>query len=492
MPRRTRRQVLGALGLGLSAALGGCSALQNGDATTTVTGTPSPAGTTTPATTPADRTSTATTSTQTTRDSDGPGTPTEVTLEARTREFLALLGEGEFEAAHEELAPVATEDLPATRLERVWTGVEQQDGPYRTVTDFAHSTRNGYQLVVATALFETGRRDVRVFFDEAGDVAGFFVGSGATYDWSPPAYGQEDALTERELSLTATDDCSLGATLTLPTGSDTVPGVVLVHGSGPQDRDETVGPNKPFKDIAWGLASRGIAVLRYDKRTQACDVDPSALTIDDVVTNDALRAIARLRGHERVIEDGVVVVGHSLGATMVPRIAEREGALAGAAMLAPLGRSLADAIVDQSRYLFELDGDLTGTEADRLDEIRATAEQIRTLDIAEGEVVLSAGREYWRTLSAYDRFATARRIETPLFLAFGGRDWQVTVEDDRPLWRDALADREATRFETYPAVNHYFMAGEGQPTRAEYFEEGHVERSIVEDLAAWTSRVIDR
>ncbi len=489
MPPTTRRCLLRAAGLGLAAALGGCAALQDDTTTTREPSARSPTSASPTDTTPTTRAS------PTASPTDTPGgdttTPGPAALEARTREFLSLLGEGEFETAHGFLAPAAAEQLPAARIERVWTGVESEDGPYESVTDFQHGTSDGYRQVVATAVFDAGRRQVRLTFD-GEDVVGFWVGSGQQYDWSRPDYVTPDAFGETDLTLAAPGDCSLGATLTLPAGSEPVPGVVLVHGSGPQDRDETVGPNKPFKDIAWGLASRGLAVLRYDKRTHACDVDPSALTIDEVVTDDALTAITRLRDHERVPDDRVVLVGHSLGATLAPRIADRDGRLAGAAMLAPLGRSVAAAIVDQSRYLFELDGELSEAEADRLDEIRATAERIRTLDIAEGEVAVTGGREYWRTLTAYDRFATANRLRIPLYLAFGGRDWQVTVDDDRRLWRDALADREDTRFETYPAANHYFMTGEGQPTRAEYFEEDQVARSTVEDLAAWTSRVTDR
>lgn len=84
----------------------------------------------------------------------------------------------------------------------------------------------------------------------------------------------------------------MGGTLLPPTDGESVPGAVIVHGSGPTDRDGTHGPNKPYKQLAWGLASRGVPVLRCDKRTFACAADPTAVTIDAVVTDDAL-AVAR-------------------------------------------------------------------------------------------------------------------------------------------------------------------------------------------------------
>src|SRR5437868_1155092 len=74
-----------------------------------------------------------------------------------------------------------------------------------------------------------------------------------------------DTFDEREVTV-GKGEWELPGTLGLPKGSGPFPAVVLVQGSGPQDRDETMGVNKPFQDIAWGLASNGIAVLRYDKR----------------------------------------------------------------------------------------------------------------------------------------------------------------------------------------------------------------------------------
>src|SRR6185369_4322477 len=86
--------------------------------------------------------------------------------------------------------------------------------------------------------------------------------------YQPPAYVVPSMFREQELTVGAGTEWALPATLTLPTGTGPFPAVVLVHGSGPNDRDETIGPNKPFQDLAQGLASQGIAVLRYEKRTK--------------------------------------------------------------------------------------------------------------------------------------------------------------------------------------------------------------------------------
>jgi dienelactone hydrolase len=93
--------------------------------------------------------------------------------------------------------------------------------------------------------------------------------------------------------------------------------------SGPNDRDETIGPNKPFQDLAWGLASQGIAVLRYDKRTRVYPAQFVALpnaTVKEETIDDALAAVALLRNTPNIDQHRIFVLGHSLGGMLVPRI----------------------------------------------------------------------------------------------------------------------------------------------------------------------------
>jgi dienelactone hydrolase len=103
---------------------------------------------------------------------------------------------------------------------------------------------------------------------------------------------------------------------------------VLVHGSGPQDRDETIGPNKPFRDLAWGLASQGIAVLRYEKRTKKHAMKlvliKNTITVKQETIDDALAAVALLRKTERIDPNRIFVLGHSLGGMLIPRIGARD------------------------------------------------------------------------------------------------------------------------------------------------------------------------
>ena len=106
--------------------------------------------------------------------------------------------------------------------------------------------------------FERGGLTVVMSVDEAGLLQGLKIEPAAAV-WAPPAYADPDRFAEREVRV-GSGPLAVPGTLSVPRGDGPWPGVVLLSGGGPFDRDQTSGPNKPLKDLAWGLASRGVAV----------------------------------------------------------------------------------------------------------------------------------------------------------------------------------------------------------------------------------------
>src|SRR5262249_7812891 len=160
------------------------------------------------------------------------------------------------------------------------------------------------------------------------------------------------------------------------------PAAILVHGSGPNDRDEHVGANRPFRDLAWGLATKGVAVLRYDKRTRVYGKDfttnAALFTVREEAIDDALVAVAQVRTAAGIDPKRIFVLGHSLGGTLAPRIGESDPHLGGLILLAGSTRPLEDLVVEQNLHNLSLDGPLTPRDEGQMESVRKLANRIKS------------------------------------------------------------------------------------------------------------------
>src|ERR1035441_9246797 len=154
--------------------------------------------------------------------------------------------------------------LPASELAKVGAMIKTY-GALEKILEPVGPGSGPDSIVVFPAKFPNQNINFRIIINSAGLVAGFFQLPGGI-NWQRPEYSQPATFKEREVTV-GQGEWKLSGTLTVPVGAGPFPAVVLVHGSGPNDRDETVGGAKVFKDLAEGLASRGIVVLRYEKRT---------------------------------------------------------------------------------------------------------------------------------------------------------------------------------------------------------------------------------
>ena len=248
--------------------------------------------------------------------------------------------------------------------------------------------------------------------------------------------------------------------------------VVLVHGSGPQDRDGTVGPNKPLRDLAWGLANRQIAVLRYEKRTRQHAEKLASipnLTVREEVTDDALAGATLLRTKSGIAPQRVFILGHSLGGTLAPRIASQDHQLAGIVIMAGAALPFWDVARQQLTYLASLQSGASSANP----------------SLEDGLAMLrrAAPESYWKDLDAYKPLEVAASLKIPMLILQGERDYQVTTEN-LLAWRKALDGGSAT-FKTYAALNHLFLPGTGKSTPAEYERAGRIPDGVVDDIAAW-------
>lgn len=379
------------------------------------------------------------------------------------------------------VAPVVSAALDEGRLRTVRTQLIAAAGPLRMLTPLRDSIQaDGSHTIEFDARFERQAAIVRVVLDGERRVTGLWFLPPAPPPAREPPYADAALYSERAITV-GEAPWTLPGTLTMPAGEDAVPAVVLVHGSGPHDRDETVGPNRPFLDLAHGLASNGVAVLRYEKRTKThgARMDPD-ITVEQEVILDALAALEVARAQARV--DRVYVLGHSLGGQLAPIIAQRADGVAGAILLAAPARPLADILAEQLTYIDSITPD-SATSA-RLRALIDSAAMIRNRTLPPGAMVMGATAGYMYDLDDRNALGVAKELEAPLLVLQGGRDYQVTREDYE-LWRAALEGRRAS-FREYPELNHLFMEGQGKATPQEYLAvRGHVAERVIFDIARW-------
>ncbi len=307
---------------------------------------------------------------------------------------------------------------------------------------------------------------------------------------------QSGASAPRQLAV-AVGSPPLRATLTLPSsGSGPFPAVVLVSGSGPNDQNETIGPNHPLLDVALGLAARGIASLRYDKRTRdyPTSVDAGTYTPTEEYVPDALAAIALLERDRRIDPHRIFVLGHSQGGTYAPAIAARAPQLAGVILMAAATEPIGAALLRQVRYLATLPGATGASAKAQLAVLSAEASGIgdpaKLAKDPPGTVLLGGvGPAYYLSAFRYDEVAAARSIPQPLLLLQGDRDYQVTVSDDLDVWLRGLRGRRGVTVVQFPRADHLFLDGSGRPTPVEYATPGHVDPTVIATIAGWIERV---
>lgn len=303
----------------------------------------------------------------------------------------------------------------------------------------------------------------------------------------------EDAVEERKLSFES-DGLKFPAILTLPkTHTAPVPVVVMVQGSGPQDADETIGPNKPFRDIALGLGAAGIATLRYDKRThfapQTFQAHPD---LDHKVTLDAVAALQFVSGLQEIDRQRIFLLGHSLGGTMAPTIAadfiaSGKGNIRGLILLAAGAVRIDKTIERQTAFQAKRHG-ASSTALEQLqkqwEDIFVTVKDKNTPpDRVLGIGTLQLPVAYWRSWLKQDPATELTKLEIPALVMRGFSDIQISEEDFSKLQHANLAPGgEGLQID---GLNHLFMPVKGKSTGDEYLQPGHVSPDAINLISQW-------
>ncbi|HET9400854.1 MAG TPA: alpha/beta fold hydrolase [Candidatus Acidoferrales bacterium] len=419
------------------------------------------------------------------------------TDEAVVRQFIADVTSKNFSAAEQRFTERMAQALPPEKFPATWNSVLAQFGEFQSIEGVSHRQAGEYDVFAVNCKFARLKGVLTVTLDAQQRVAGFNMSvsvEAAVSSWTAPAYVDSAAFTERAITFGASP-WILPGTLSMPKGAGPFPAIVLVHGSGTiaGDQDETYGPNKTFKDLAWGLSSRGIAVLRYTKRTRQYSATvmsgPEPLTTKQETIDDARAAVAFLATQAGIDPKHIFLAGHSLGGYLAPRIASGDPQIAGLIILAGSTRPLEDMVLEQIRaQVARQHAEDTPQGKKAIADAENEKRIIEDPSLKPGTRVTSVGvpvpSDYFLDLRGYDPVKIAQTLQVPMLILQGEKDIQVSMVDFMN-WKAALGSRKDVTLKSYPLLSHMFMPVAGAATGEEYNQSAHVEPGVIEDVAAW-------
>jgi uncharacterized protein len=413
-------------------------------------------------------------------------------LEVAARALVTALAKDDYAAATKDFDETMLKVMPAEKLGAIWKDLQGKVGAFKKQGTARTEKVKKIDRVVILCEFEKMNLEAQVAFSPDKKVTG--LGFVQAFEYKAPAYVKKEAFTEKEVEI-GSGEWAVPGTLSLPVGNGPFPAVVLVHGSGPNDRDETVGLNKPFRDLAGGLASRGIAVLRYDKRTRIHGAKMVAakvpITVKEEVLDDVLAAVQLLRKQKGVDGKQVFVLGHSLGAILAPRLGTLDPGIAGLVIMAGATRPLEDLVAEQFEYLFSLEGPLSDENKAKLEKLKVQVARVKdpklSPDTPAADLPLAAPAVYWLSLRESPPAETAAKVKQPMLILQGERDYQVSMTDFEG-WKKAVGGRRDVTLKSFPELNHLFVEGTGKSKPAEYQAEGHVAPVVIDDIAGWIKK----
>jgi len=286
--------------------------------------------------------------------------------------------------------------------------------------------------------------------------------------------------------------------LTLPehTGFP-VPAVVFVHGSGSSNMDEKVGKLTPFKDLAEGLAARGVASIRYDKRSFAHGLkmlrDKSTpITVKEETIDDAVLATEMLKKDPRIDPERLFIVGHSMGAMLAPRIDSEGGDYKGLILMAGTPRKLEEVLLEQTaEMLAGMRGLARKIAGKQIQKTMGAFDGLYDLSDEEAKKKKMGGGTtlyYFKEMGEHDVPGYLAKLEKPMLILQGEKDFQVKAEKDFALYKELLKDKKNITFKLYKDLNHAFVPAlyaDIAKAKKEYNAERHIGEDVIDDIANW-------
>lgn len=401
----------------------------------------------------------------------------EADLTELSKELALQLVKGDFDQTHELFSPLVKLQLTKNSLKSSWDTTVAGLGDFEEIYSVEQKTEGAYRNVFIVLKYENNGLKITFTYNDKGKIDGLWL----NYATAGMQLETTDVYAEQAIRIGEGGDYPVDGILTLPNGATKPPVLILVPGSGTHDWDESIGNgvNKPFRDIAHGLAERGIATIRYQERLAAYpELASERITIQLDSLDDVDAAIAFATGCDQIDTGRIYVLGHSLGGMLAPKIAADHEEIRGILCLAGSPRKLEDIVIDQQELLGNGDKKV-------MDEVRKQAKEVKGLTVESAGDYLGMPASYWYSLNLIDIPEILKTLKVPMFIAQGSADLQVYADRDYPAWQELLKNRKDVTFKLYDNLNHLFMASTGEKDLSEYNIPSSVDKQVINDMAAW-------
>lgn len=299
-------------------------------------------------------------------------------------------------------------------------------------------------------------------------------------------------LFEEEVVRFVSGTANLPGIMTLPRGGQAIPypTVIFLPGSGHQDRDNAIGPNRPFYDIARGLAVQGIASFRFDKRSlvEPKSIDPVRGTAKEDLIDDALAAIDFVRSRGDVDGKRIILLGYELGGALAAEIANADGRVAAIVVFSSSPRPLDERMRDEI-LLMKRSGRTDGT-GEMTDRFLRQLDSLVAGTLPPQRQLMGIRAGYLADLRTRDLAGAYQRFRGPVLVLRGGKN-HLEFPTDAKIWSE-IAERRGkrvTEVRDYPNLGPLLIHVHGEPGPGTFFESGMVDPIAIDDIAGFIGRV---
>jgi pimeloyl-ACP methyl ester carboxylesterase len=412
----------------------------------------------------------------------------------------------DFIKAYDFFSPEMKKEFSVDTFAIFWGMFEKKAGkPYKvfdTRIDIDPEDSN-LRTIIHALRCSNGNWEIRMSFKGTQLVDGFYIDKyQPRYDkraYTVADYVDSDSIKVRDITIGKGTDWETNGILTLPLKQGRYPIVIIIHGSGPLDEDGTYVANKPYADLAWGLASKGIGVLRFPKRTRkyysAIKDKGLEVTPDLESTEDAIAAFDAIAQFRETDTSNIYFLGHGTGGMIIPRALEATKNVKGVILMGAPARSLPDVLLEQLEYVLSLDTLIEKSDSKKkIEAIRKQYQSVNSPKLSKDtpakSLLLETPASYWLALRGYNPVQTLKKSKVPVLILQGERDFQANMKDFA-LWKKSLIGKglhPQSLAKSYSMLNYLFMEGVGKSHPSEYAIFDHIPEEVITDIAQWIKK----